>query len=159
MLQGAVAGLAATVPMSIVMVAIHRLLPWRERRTLEPKKISDDMLRRVGLDDDLSESGREKASVAAHFGYGSACGIGYALSEPLSPLPRGGRGPAFGLLVWAASYGGWLPALGTLPPPTRYPLARQAMLVVSHLVWGAAVEAVQQRMMRGNGSAKPPAAR
>ena len=139
-LAGAVSGLVATVPMTVAMLVMQRLLPRREQSTLEPRRISDDMLRKVDLDDDLSERGKQKVSVAAHFGYGAGTGMIYALADRFLPLPRGLRGPAYGMLVWAASYAGWLPAVKTLPPPQRRPAGRNLLLIVSHLVWGAAAE-------------------
>jgi uncharacterized membrane protein YagU involved in acid resistance len=141
-LAGAVSGLAATVPMTVAMLVMQRVLPRRQQTTLEPRRVSDDMLRKSGLNDDLSERGKERVSVVAHFGYGAGTGMIYALAERLLPLPRGLRGPVYGLFVWAASYAGWLPAVNTLPPPQRRPAGRNLMLVVSHLVWGAAAEGV-----------------
>ncbi len=137
---GAVSGLVATVPMTVAMLVMQRLLPRREQSTLEPRRISDDMLRKADLHDDLSKRDKEKFSVAAHFGYGAGVGTIYALADRLLPLPRGLRGPAYGMLVWAASYAGWLPAVETLPPPQRRPAGRNLLLIVSHLVWGAATE-------------------
>jgi uncharacterized membrane protein YagU involved in acid resistance len=122
------------------MLVIQRLLPRREQSTLEPRRVSDDMLRKANLDDELSGRGKEQFSVAAHFGYGAGTGMIYALADRLLPLPRGLRGPAYGMLVWAASYAGWLPAAKTLPPPQRRPAGRNLLLIVSHLVWGAATE-------------------
>ena len=139
-LAGAVSGLVATVPMTVAMLVIQQLLPRREQSRLEPRRISDDMLRKADLHDELSERGKEHFSMAAHFGYGAGTGMIYALADRLLPLPRGLRGPAYGMLVWAASYAGWLPMVKTLPPPQRRPAGRNLLLIVSHLVWGAATE-------------------
>jgi uncharacterized membrane protein YagU involved in acid resistance len=147
-LKGAVAGLIATVPMTATMLVVQRMLPRRQQQRLEPRRITDDILRRTGLKDDLSQERREQATIAAHFGYGAAVGAGYALAERLMPLPRGFRGPTYGMLVWAASYAGWLPAIGTLPPPQHRPGGRNALLIAAHLVWGLATEAVNEAMER-----------
>jgi uncharacterized membrane protein YagU involved in acid resistance len=152
-LAGAVSGLAATVPMTLAMFVMQRLLPRREQTTLEPRRISDDMLRKADLDDDVSERGKEQFSAAAHFGYGAGVGMIYAMADRFLPLPRGLRGPAYGLLVWAASYAGWLPAVKTLPPPQRRPAGRNALLIVSHLVWGAAAQGMT-RLLLGHGQSK-----
>jgi hypothetical protein len=139
-LAGAVSGLIATVPMTVAMLVIQRMLPRRQQTTLEPRRVSDDMLRKANLHDDISEEGKEQFSVAAHFGYGAGVGTIYALAEPFMPLPRGLRGPAYALAVWAVSYAGWLPAVKTLPPPQKRPAGRNLLLIASHLVWGAAAE-------------------
>src|SRR5687768_7932316 len=93
-IAGAVSGLIATVPMTITMLVMQRLLPKRQQTTLEPKRISDDMLRKADLDDELSEGAKQQFSVAAHFGYGALTGMAYPLIDRLLPLPRGLRGAA-----------------------------------------------------------------
>jgi hypothetical protein len=147
-LAGAVSGLIATVPMTVAMLVIQRMLPRREQTTLEPRRVSDDMLRKADLHDDVSEDGKQQFSVAAHFGYGAGVGTIYALAEPFMPLPRGLRGPAYALAVWAVSYAGWLPAVNTLPPPQKRPAGRNVLLVVSHLVWGAVAEGMTAILKR-----------
>jgi hypothetical protein len=153
-IAGAVSGLVATVPMTVAMLLIQRMLPRSEQTTLEPRRVSDDLLRKADLDDEVSERGKEQLSVAAHFGYGAGVGMIYALADRVLPLPRGLRGPAFGLLVWGASYAGWLPAVKTLPSPQRRPAGRNALLIASHLVWGAAAEGMTALL---RGPARPSA--
>jgi uncharacterized membrane protein YagU involved in acid resistance len=139
-LAGAASGLLATVPMTLTMFIMQGMLPRRERTTLEPRRVSDDMLRKAGVNDDVSKQGRESFSVVAHLGYGATTGMFYALAQRLMPLPGGLRGPVYGLFVWAASYAGWLPAVNTLPPPHRRPVRRNLLLIVAHFVWGVALE-------------------
>ena len=149
---GAAAGLLATVPMTVTMLVIQRLLPRRQQSTLEPRRITEGMLRRVDLKEDLSKKERDRVSVAAHFGYGATVGALYPLVEGVLPLPRGLRGPAYGLCVWAASYAGWLPAVDILPPPQRRPAGRNLLLIAAHLVWGATTEAVSEALSRRAGA-------
>ncbi|HEY3393685.1 MAG TPA: DUF6789 family protein [Lacipirellulaceae bacterium] len=151
-LAGAIAGLVATVPMTLAMLVMQRMLPRREQTTLEPRRISDDMLQKADLHDDVSERGKEQVSAAAHFGYGAGVGMIYAMADRFLPLPRGLRGPVYGMLVWAASYAGWLPAVKTLPPPQRRPAGRNVLLIVSHLVWGAAAEGMTRLLLGRNRS-------
>ena len=155
-LAGAVSGLIATVPMTVTMLVMQRLLPRREQSTLEPRRISDDMLRKADLDDELSENEREQFSVMAHFGYGALGGMTYALADRLLPMPRGVRGPAYGLLVWAASYAGWLPVAGTLPPPQRRPAGRNVLLIAAHLVWGMALDGAATALLRQRSTRSTP---
>jgi len=138
---GAMSGFVATIPMTVAMLAINKLLARPHRQRLEPRKITDDMLGRVGLRDDLSEEERKQAALAAHFAFGSAAGSLYPVVEPFIPAPPAIRGPLFGLGVWAVSYCGVLPAIETLPSPEKRPLGRTALLVAAHLVWGAALGA------------------
>ena len=146
-LAGVAAGFLATVPMSVAMLCVQRMLPRKQQSTLEPRRISDDMLRRADLHDDLTERHREGISVVAHFGYGAATGIVYTLVARKLPVPKALRGPAYGLMVWTASYAGWLPAIGTLPPPQHRPGGRNLLLIVSHLIWGTATETVSELLL------------
>jgi uncharacterized membrane protein YagU involved in acid resistance len=139
---GAAAGLIATVPMTVTMLLIQRLLPRRQQSTLEPRRVSDDMLRKAGVDGELSADAKEKISVAAHFGYGATTGMLYSLAERALPSRPVLRGPLYGLLVWGASYVGWLPAAGTLPPPHRRPIGRNVLLISAHLIWGIALQQI-----------------
>jgi uncharacterized membrane protein YagU involved in acid resistance len=146
-IAGAVSGFIATIPMTVTMLIMQRLLPKREQTTLEPRRVSDDILHKVNLDDELSEKGRKHFSIFAHFGYGALSGMTYALAERVLPLPRGLRGAVYGLFVWAASYIGWLPAAGTLPPPQRRPVGRNLLLVLAHFVWGIALDIVSSILL------------
>jgi hypothetical protein len=138
LLQGALAGLVATAPMTAVMLLLHRLLPGYERYPVEPYRITTRLARRVGLGrllDDKEE--RVAATTVAHFGYGAAAG---ALFPPLAgrlPVPPVLAGAAYGLAVWVGSYLGLVPALGLLSPATRHPARRSGLMIAAHLVWGA----------------------
>lgn len=135
-LAGGLAGLAATVPMTAVMVAGNTVLP-PQQRELPPHQITMELAARAGVADELDREERLSASALGHFAYGVLAGAGYgALARGLG---RAGllTGVAFGGLVWAGSYLGWLPALRVRPPATREPAGRTATMVAAHLVWGA----------------------
>lgn len=135
--DGAAAGLTATVPMTIAMEVIQRLLPPEEQTPQEPLIITRKLLTRVDLHRRFDHHQKLALTVAAHFAYGAAAGAASNYLGHRLPLPQRLRGPAFGLLVWGASYVGWLPALKILSPPSRRPLGRNLLLIGSHLVWGA----------------------
>lgn len=139
---GAAAGLAASAPMTAVMLEGEDRLPPDQHEPLEPRQITQELLRRVNLDGAMNDQQLAVASLVAHFGYGAAMGVGYAWLGRRLPLPRGMRGAAYGLAVWAWGYVGWLPALKILPPPLQRPTGRNALLIASHLVWGITTELV-----------------
>lgn len=56
--EGAGAGLAATLPMTIVMVLGHRLLPWVEQYPLPPRQIIENVTEKTGARRHLSSSER-----------------------------------------------------------------------------------------------------
>ena len=76
------------------------------------------------------------ATLFSHFGYGALFGAAYALMEKRVPLRSGVKGVLAGILLWAGSYLGWLPALRLLKPATRHPWRRNALMILAHIVWG-----------------------
>jgi uncharacterized membrane protein YagU involved in acid resistance len=145
-LAGAVAGLAATGPMTVAMKLMHDQLPAREQYPLPPRLITEEVSEQVGLDEHLDEGEMKGLTVLSHFAYGAACG---ALYGPLSDKVPGGAvagGVAFGLAVWAGSYLGWLPAAGILTPATEHPARRNALMIAAHVVWGAAAGLLVEKL-------------
>jgi hypothetical protein len=143
MLRGAAAGVVATVPMTLVMEAGHRLLPPAERYPLPPYEVTDAVLRQSGLPRQSGTRNWTPLTLCAHLAYGGAAGALYA-SRPAAWLPDTrlaacSQGTAFGLGVWLTSYLGLLPALGLLAPATEHPRRRSALMIVAHLVWGASL--------------------
>jgi hypothetical protein len=136
-LLGAVAGLAATVPMSLAMKLMHEQLPEHEQYPLPPRAVTMEVAERAGVREHLDEGEREAATWAAHFGYGAACGALYGALAAGSRVPPLAAGVGFGLAVWAGSYLGWLPAAGILRPATEHPPRRNALMMAAHVVWGA----------------------
>ena len=137
LLLGALAGLAATAPMSLAMKLMHEQLPREEQYPLPPRAVTMELAAGVGLDEQMDEPAREAATWAAHFGYGTACGAAYGALVGTSRVPPVLAGAGFGLAVWAGSYLGWLPAAGILRPATEHPPRRVALMIAAHLVWGA----------------------
>jgi uncharacterized membrane protein YagU involved in acid resistance len=133
---GVICGIAATGPMSVVMVLLHRRLPARERYPLPPREITSKAVERVVEPDEISPATRSVLTWLAHFGYGGAAGAFYAEAERRLPGRASVRGPLFGLLLWMVSYLGLLPGLRVLTPATEHPLRRNALMIAAHLVWG-----------------------
>jgi hypothetical protein len=136
--KGALAGLIATVPMTLFMLACHRNLPPAQRYPLPPSLIAKRSFGGIALPGKPAPMPNLAATLASHFGFGAATGALFA-AAPAS-LQREypvGTGIAYGLCVWAASYLGWVPVLGLMPPATRQPTARNAMMIAAHVVWGA----------------------
>ena len=136
---GSVSGLVATAPMTVVMRLLHQQLPASERYALPPKQITRRLADEVGQEDHLAPGAEWDApTYAGHFGYGLATGAAYGALAPRVPGPPLLKGVVFGLGVWTVSYLGWLPAAGILPPATRAPARRNALMIGAHIVWGAA---------------------
>jgi uncharacterized membrane protein YagU involved in acid resistance len=133
---GVASGLAATAPMTLAMVAMHQLLPARHRHALPPRHITENFLEGIGVRHHLWEKDRRTATLAAHFGYGAAMGGIFALFARLLPRPRAAGGIAWGLLVWAVSYMGVLPAARLHEPAQKHPWERNVLMIVAHIIWG-----------------------
>src|ERR1044071_8477572 len=73
-LLGALAGLAATGPMTLAMKLMHEQLPPEEQYPLPPRQVAEGLAEKAGVNERLDEDDREKATWASHFAYGAACG-------------------------------------------------------------------------------------
>ena len=145
LLKGALAGFIATAPMSISMVLGWRLLPKREKYHLPPRLITEEITERVGIEDHVNENELIGLTIFSHFGYGAAFGAAYALFEQQIPIHSSLKGALAGVLLWAGSYLGWLPAMGILTPATRHPWRRNLLMIVAHVIWGVTLgEAVRK---------------
>jgi uncharacterized membrane protein YagU involved in acid resistance len=131
--RGALAGLAATAPMSSVMLLGKAVGTLGEP---PPRRLTRLLTRPLGS---LAPTGRELdwAALGAHLAFGAAMGVVWEL------LPRRWHtapgGAAFGLAVWGVNYAGWLPATGLMPAPSRDRIARPTTMVLAHLMFGAAL--------------------
>lgn len=147
-LTGAAAGLVATVPMTVAMVAMHRQLPPPQRYPLPPRRITMRAAGKVGVRSRMNETHRTAATLAAHFGYGTAIGTLLGALAPRGPGKSAAAGAGFGLLVWAVSYLGLMPALDLHPPATRDTARRNLLMIAAHLVWGATAGVVSDALRR-----------
>jgi len=143
LLKGALAGCIATGPMSGAMLLMYYLLPWRDRRFAIPP---EQVTKRLAGWRRSEKERRTWMTWALHFGIGTGSGALYAPFAHFVRLPSLLRGMVFGLLVWAAGYLGVLPAADILPPATRHSAGRNMMMIVAHLVWGAVLALLMDRL-------------
>jgi hypothetical protein len=142
LLLGAAAGAVATIPMTVVMETLHERLPGEPAQPLPPREITESLARKAGVDDEVPEPDMQRLTLAAHVGYGAACGALFGLMAPRNAPGAIGCGLLFGLTVWAGSYVGWLPALNVRHHARHDPPARTGLMIAAHLVWGAAAGVV-----------------
>ena len=139
LLLGATAGTLATVPMTMVMETLHRRLPGEPERPLPPREVAEAMAVKAGVNDTLSEREIQTLALASHVCYGAATGALFAAIAPRKRSAIVVAGTAYGLGVWAASYLGWLPALGIRQPVTYDPPARNGLMIAAHLAFGTSL--------------------
>lgn len=138
LVRGAVQGAVATAAMSVPMV-----LAGRQGKV--GRQPPEAIVRRVGDLVGEEPHGRLAGVLggAAHLAFGAGIGAVQAL------LPDRGAGPARGLAlslsVYAASYQGWVPVLGALPPASRDREDRQAVMAGAHVVFGLVIGALDAR--------------
>lgn len=107
---------------------------------LAPERITEAGLDVLGTPRD--ERLTDAVTTVNHFAYGAAGGALYAVLT--SRLRRRGVVPGmlFGLALFTASYEGWVPAVGILPPIHEAGWGRAVQLLVAHLLYGATLGAV-----------------
>lgn len=145
--DGGFAGFLATGAMSVLLVTADAAGVMNYE---PPRKIIDKFFPR------LPSPLKNAAAVAAHFGYGLAVAGVYALARKKRPSP--GAGLAYGAVVWAAGYEGWLPALGILPPAHRDKTGRAVTTLAAHLLYGAVLGQALARLRTVSAPDRPHAA-
>lgn len=94
---------------------------------------------------ELSHDQKKKAGPLVHYGFGTAMGAIYGLTKETAP--RGWRqsppllsGTAFGTVLFLGADEVGVPALGLSGKPWESPLSSHVYALVSHVVYGAALE-------------------
>jgi len=140
---GALAGLAATFPMTLLMFSWHKRLPVAQRYPLPPSLITQRAFYGYARPGRTLAMPRPAATLAAHFAFGTVAGMLYAIGPvALRREYPTAVGVGYGLAVWAGSYFGWVPALRLMPHAGRQPAARNAMMIAAHIAWGLALATV-----------------
>lgn len=149
-LSGAGAGLVATAPMTVAMDVMFRLLPRREQYPLPPSSITSELTDKAGLRGDLDREEHIGLTLVNHFAYGAATGALYGLLagalRSRRPMPPLVSGIGWGLTVWSVSYLGLLPLVGLLRPATHQPAGRNLLMIAAHIVWGAVLGTLTERL-------------
>jgi uncharacterized membrane protein YagU involved in acid resistance len=148
LLTGTVAGTLATIPMTAYWEYMHTHLPGEPPRPLPPREIVEAIAVKRGVSRQMSERDMQNAAMFAHVGYGALTGALFGALAPARPPAAIGAGMLFGLCIWTASYLGWLPAAGVRHSPRYDQPARTALMISSHLVWGAATGLVAGLLLR-----------
>ena len=132
---GALGGLSATGPMTILMQRWHRELPAAEQYSLPPKEITHQVAEKAGVELEHGSEATASLVLFNHFAYGTAAGLVYSL---VAGSGRNGllRGGVFGIAVWLVSYLGLLPAVSVLTSAKDHPAQRNVLMLSAHVVWG-----------------------
>ena len=144
LVRGAVAGLAATVPMTVVIGAGRAagLL-----HTPPPVEITENVAEQAGEEPDPCSAAFQVGWLSAHLGYGAVCGSVYALMRPLLPRSDIAAGLLFGGAVWSVSYMSLMPALNLYPPAKVDSRWRQAVMIAAHAAFGTSLASIDSRLL------------
>lgn len=142
LLRGAMAGVIATLPMTVVMNLIRsQLSKTDKRRSLPPEEMVANVVRPSGG----MNLEKEMAVDLPHYLYGAASGLAFAATLGRSRLKPVIGGPLFGLVIWFSSYLGWMPTLSSRPSAMNQSRSRNLMMIAAHLTWGLAAGRLIQR--------------
>jgi hypothetical protein len=131
-LRGAASGAIASAAMGSVFLGARRS---GFVSKVAPEEITETALDAVGVD--APETEENAASTIAHIAFGAASGALYGLLSRHLPVGPLSGGLAFAGVVMVASYEGWVPAVGALPPLHRQTPAGRWTLIAGHVVYGA----------------------
>ena len=145
--RGALAGTAATLVMSAVMLCAGRIgLMGRQ----PPERVVERGLEEMGEVLDAREL--DVTASIAHVAFGAACGAAFGVLAGVVPASRADRlGVPYALVIWLVSYFGWIPAAGILPLPPEDRPGRVWTMLAAHVVYGLSLGALW-RALRRHGS-------
>ncbi|MGE3269480.1 MAG: DUF6789 family protein [Chloroflexota bacterium] len=163
--RGLAAGALATVMMSVVIVAgraagllrtpppaeivgnVADVIAGAPPGTLVP--VAPDVPLVIVTEREKPSPAFQAGWISAHLAYGAMCGLVFlVLRRLLGFVPPRLAGAAFGLIVWAGSYLGLMPALRLYPWPAQDSLGRQGTLILAHLVFGLSLSEAESRLER-----------
>jgi hypothetical protein len=134
MRAGTAGGFVATLAMTAFVWGGQKIGALGE---FPPSKIVRKMRRRAGIFGAPKTADRV-ATAAAHVAFGIAAGalFGAFYRRHRGPARSAFAGATYGAAVWAASYYGWVPALGLLNEPRRDRPFRPTTMFLGHLLFG-----------------------
>jgi uncharacterized membrane protein YagU involved in acid resistance len=132
--------------MTLFMLGAHRLLPGWQKYALPPEKITQEAAERADIE--LDKPQLLGASLVAHLGYGASMGSLYNTFARKVEVSAVVKGAVFGIVVWGASYLGWLPAASFSEAASEEPMKRNLLMIGAHIIWGMTTAVVVDQVER-----------
>lgn len=134
---GAAAGVLATAAMSVFMKAWQLAMPRERGKAIPPGEPVQGAAEKLDVWRKLPPASRTGLTWLSHFGYGTTMAVAYAGARQEIGGPAAVSGALYGLGLWGASWGAWLPAADLVRWPEEKSAQRNAMMIAAHVVWGA----------------------
>lgn len=103
-----------------------------------------DMVTEAFTGEPVPKQMQNAADAAVHYGFGAFLGGLYGALGAVMPGVRSGFGTAYGAGAALVADETMIPALGLSPPPQETPVSTHASGMISHLVFGAALEGARR---------------
>jgi len=145
-IKGALAGLAATFPLTLAMSKLDQAFPIREKQSFPPRKIVMWLSRILGIKKKMDKNEKTFLTMIGHFAYGALSGT--LIKFLISRIPLVVGVPLLGLSVWILSYLGWLPVIKFDLSAFKMSSRKNLLMVIAHLVWGSSLALIYRGLDR-----------
>lgn len=144
-INGSIAGAVATTTMTAFMRLTQQTGLYQKE--LPPTKVTRAATKTLGIRHFVSSEEETLLTGIMHWAFGMVGGACFGIASKASDrMPARSGGLVFGLLVWAVSYMGWVPALGILPMPWNERGKHGLMPLFAHVIYGATLGMVFDRL-------------
>ena len=159
MIAGLAGGLVASFAMERFQRALGRLSPdiggapggggqqYRRPQSEPSTYVAADAIAQTTTGRKVPPAEKPAAGAAIHYAFGGAVGAIYGAAAARTPDIAAWGGVPFGATVWLIADEMGMPAAGLARPPSDYPLKDHATTLASHLLYGAATEAVRRGIL------------
>ena len=147
-IAGLAGGLAASLAMDLFQKAVGAFSSDDGAGGEPATEQAADGVARAATGGELPDDVRPIAGQAVHYGFGALLGLAYGVAAEYWPRATIGGGTAFGVASALLFDEAAVPAAGLGSPPWEAPASSHAYSLGSHLVFGAAAEAIR-RLVRG----------
>ncbi len=114
----------------------------------EPNTVkAADAVAEATVGEPVPNSYREPSGTAVHYGFGAFLGATYGAAVEIRPAASAGFGTVYGAAVSLIADEMAMPALGFTPPAWKVAASTHLRGFVSHLVFGASLEAARRLLV------------
>lgn len=155
-IAGLAGGLIASYAMERFQRALGRISPdlggapggggqqYRKPQSEPSTYVAADVVAKATAGQNVPRADKPAAGAAIHYAFGGAVGAIYGAATARTPDIAAWGGVPFGATVWLIADEMGMPVAGLAKAPSDYPLKDHATSLASHLLYGAATEAIRR---------------